>query len=210
MRGFALLLLVAVLAAACERGPLADRAARRQQSLGNLPGDVRPAPELPPRFGVGRAAADSELAAWDVDVSPDGAGLPQGSGTVVQGAAVFAAKCASCHGASGEGTLVGPKLVGREPQDSFRFGRDPTLVKTVGNYWPYATTLFDYVRRAMPLSAPGSLANSEVYAVVAFLLAQNGVIELTAVMDSASLAAVKMPARDRFVGDDRRGGPGFK
>jgi cytochrome c len=103
-----------------------------------------------------------------------------------------------------------PKLVGREPSDSFAFGRDPKRVKTVGNYWPYATTLFDYVRRTMPLSAPGSLTNSEVYAVVAFLLAANGVIEQTAVMDSLTLAAVKMPARDKFVVDDRKGGPGFK
>ena len=203
-------LALALAAAACDRGPLAERATRRQQTLGSQPADVRPAPELPARFGVGRTPSDSQLAAWDVDVAPDGAGLPQGSGSVTQGAAVYAAKCASCHGASGEGTLTGPMLVGREPQDSFRFGRDPKLVKTVGNYWPYATTLFDYVRRAMPISAPGSLANSEVYAVVAYLLAQNGVIEATAVMDSATLAAVKMPARERFVRDDRKGGPGFK
>jgi cytochrome c len=148
--------------------------------------------------------------AWDVDVSPDGAGLPRGSGTVAQGATVYALKCASCHGADAVGTPTGPMLVGREPADSFRFGRDPKLVKTVGNYWPYATTLFDYVRRAMPITAPGSLTDSEVYAVVAYLLEQNGVIERTAVMDSSTLAAVKMPARDRFVPDDRRGGPGFK
>ena len=204
------LVVLLLAAAACDRGPLAERAARRQQSLGAQPADVRPAPEPPARYGVGTAVSDSELVAWDLDVSPNGAGLPQGRGTVTEGASVYAAKCASCHGASGEGTLTGPMLVGREPADSFRFGRDPKLVKTVGNYWPYATTLFDYVRRAMPITAPGSLANSEVYAVVAYLLAQNGVIERTAVMDSSTLAAVKMPARDRFVRDDRKGGPGFK
>ena len=208
MRGSLVLVLLAV--AACDRGPLAERAKSRQRTLGAQTADVRPAPESPTRFGVGRAAADSEVAAWDVDVSPDGAGLPQGSGSVTQGTAVYGLKCASCHGADGEGTVAGPMLVGRAPADSFRFGQDPKLVKTVGNYWPYATTLFDYVRRAMPINAPGSLTNSEVYAVVAFLLARNGVIEPTAVMDSASLAAVKMPARDKFVRDDRKGGPGFK
>ena len=208
-RGRVLPLGLAVLLLACERGPLADRA-RRQRSLGGVPADVRPAPVPPSRFGIGRVASDSEIAAWDVDVSPNGVGLPQGSGTPAQGAAVYVAKCASCHGASGEGTPVGPKLVGREPADSFRFGRDPGLVKTVGNYWPYASTLFDYVRRTMPLTAPGSLVNSEVYAVVAYLLAENGVIEDSAVMDSVTLPAVRMPARERFVPDDRKGGAGFR
>jgi S-disulfanyl-L-cysteine oxidoreductase SoxD len=202
-------LAVLPVLAACDRGPLAERA-RRQQSLGNLPADVRPAPEPPPRLAVGRAASADEIAAWDIDVSPNGAGLPRGSGTAAQGASVFAAKCASCHGAAGEGTPLGPKVVGREPADSFSFGRNPKVVKTVGNYWPYATTLFDYVRRSMPITAPGSLDNAEVYAVVAYLLAENGVIDRSAVMDSATLAAVKMPARDRFVPDDRKPGPGFR
>ena len=210
MRRLALVGVIAAAAvAACDRGPLADRA-RRQQSLGNLPADVRPAPEPPARLAVGRPATPAEIAAWDMDVSPDGTGLPQGRGTPSQGAAVYVVKCASCHGTAGEGTPAGPKLVGREPADSFRFGHDPKLVKTIGNYWPYATTLFDYVRRSMPITAPGTLTNSEVYAVVAYLLAENGVIDRTATMDSVSLAAVKMPARDRFVVDDRRGGPGFK
>ncbi len=200
---------VAVGLTACDRGPLADRA-RRQQTLGNLPSDVRLAPEPPVRFEVGRPATPAEVAAWDVDVAPDGTGLPTGRGTPAEGAAVYAAKCASCHGAAGEGTPAGPKLVGREPADSFRFGRDPTLVKTVGNYWPYASTLFDYVRRSMPITAPGSLANDEVYAVVAYLLAENGVVDREAAMDSTTLAVVKMPARDRFVVDDRKGGAGFK
>ena len=204
----------------CDRGPLAEPAGKAQRTLGSerLPPDVRPAPEPPARFGVGRPATAAEIAAWDLDVSPSGAGLPQGRGTPMQGAAVYAAKCAACHGATGEGQVgtaplgvpAAPKLVGREPSDSFAFGRDPKRVKTVGNYWPYATTVFDYVRRTMPLNAPGTLTNSEVYAVVAFLLAANGVIEQTAVMDSLTLAAVKMPAREKFVIDDRKGGPGFK
>jgi len=210
MRASVVCIAIAVaVTTGCDRGPLADRA-RRQQSLGNLPADVRPAPEPPPQFGIGRVASDSEVAAWDVDVSPDGVGLPQGSGTPGQGAAVYGAKCASCHGAGGEGTPVAPKIIGRAVRDSFAFGRDPTMVKTVGNYWPYSTTLFDYVRRTMPISSPGSLTNSEVYAVVAFLLAENGIIDGTAVIDSLTLPMVRMPARDRFVPDDRKGGPVFR
>jgi mono/diheme cytochrome c family protein len=212
--------LAAIMLAGCDRGPLAERADRAHRALGGgrLPADVRAAPDAPARFGVGRAATAAEVAAWDVDVAPDGAGLPQGSGTPAQGAVVYAAKCASCHGAAGEGQVgtpplgvpAAPRLVGREPRDSFPFGQDPKLVKTVGNYWPYATTVFDYVRRTMPLTAPGSLTNSEVYAVVAFLLAENEVIGKAAVMDSVTLPAVKMPARDRFVVDDRKGGAGFR
>jgi S-disulfanyl-L-cysteine oxidoreductase SoxD len=208
-----------LLLSACDRGPLAERAERRQQALGGkLPADVKPAPEPPARFEVGRAAAAGEIAAWDVDIGPSGVGLPQGRGTHAEGATVYALKCAACHGPAGEGQVgappmgvpAAPRLVGREPREGFGFGQDPKLVKTVGNYWPYATTVFDYVRRTMPLTAPGSLTNSEVYAVVAYLLAENEVIEKTAVMDSVSLPQVKMPAREKFVEDDRKGGPQFK
>lgn len=219
-RRLSVLALVVFAVGACDRGPLAERAGRRQRTLGSgrLPVDVQAAPDPPARFGVGRAASDAQVAAWDIDVGPDGKGLPQGSGSVAQGAAVFAAKCAACHGPAGEGQVgappagaaAAPKLVGRDPREGFPFGQDPKLVKTVGNYWPYATTVFDYVRRTMPLTAPGSLTNNEVYAVVAFLLAQNEVIERTAVMNSTTLPAVRMPARDKFVVDDRKGGVGFK
>jgi S-disulfanyl-L-cysteine oxidoreductase SoxD len=204
----------------CDRGPLADRATRTKRAFGavRLPSNVHAVPALPAHLGVGRAATAAEIAAWDVDVTPDGHGLPLGSGTPAQGAEVFAAKCAACHGPAGEGQAgappagvpPAPKLVGREPRDGFPFGQDPKLVKTVGNYWPYATTVFDYVRRTMPLTAPGSLTNNEVYAVVAFLLAQNEIIDKNAMLDSASLVAVKMPARDKFVIDDRKGGTTFK
>lgn len=208
-----------VVLGACDRGPLAERAGRRQRTLGSdLPANVQPAPEPPARFGVGRPATAAEIAAWDVDISPDGRGLPPGQGTHAQGAAVYAAKCAACHGPGGEGQVgpptlgqpAAPKLVGRDPRDGFTFGQDPKLAKTVGNYWPYATTVFDYVRRTMPITAPGTLTNSEVYAVVAFLLAENEVIDKAAVMDSVTLAAVKMPARDKFVADDRKGGATFR
>ena len=165
--------------------------------------------ELPPsgRYELGRAATPTEVAALDIDIGPDGTGLPVGRGTVAQGAMVFGAKCASCHGLRGEGMPPAyPKLVGRDPREGFPFGRDPALVKTIGNYWPYATTVFDYVRRSMPFLQPGSLTNDEVYAVTAWLLAQNEIIKSDATLDAASLKAVQMPARTRFVRDDRKGG----
>lgn len=137
---------------------------------------------------------------------PDGTGLPSGSGTASQGAVLYRRKCAACHGQTG---TEGPfdRLVAREPRQGFPFGRDSTLVKTIGNYWPYATTLYDYVNRAMPLNAPGSLKPEEVYSLVAFLLWRNEIIPNTAVMNAHTLPRVVMPAHDRFVLDNRGGGP---
>jgi mono/diheme cytochrome c family protein len=164
--------------------------------------------EPPPggRYGLGRPATEDEIRIQNQDVGPSGAELPEGKGSVVDGAKVYGAKCASCHGMKGEGMPPFPKLVGRDPKDGFPFGRDPALVKTIGNYWPHATTLFDYVKRSMPFMQPGSLSNDEVYAVTAWLLAQNEIIPADATLDAAGLRAVKMPARDRFVRDDRKGG----
>jgi mono/diheme cytochrome c family protein len=170
------------------------------------PQEVAATPVTPARFaGIGRAATASEIRAWDIDANPGGKGLPAGRGTVAEGARVYAAQCASCHGPRGEGVAPFPRLVGGD-SSNFGFGRDPRLVKTVGNYWPYATTLFDYVNRAMPFTAPGTLTPNQVYGVVAWILAENGVVPATAVMDARSLPAVRMPARQRFVPDDRRGG----
>jgi cytochrome c len=164
-----------------------------------------------PRYGLGRPARAEEITAVDIDVGPDGAGLPPGRGTAVKGAAVYQQKCAMCHGQKGEGmSTVYPALIGRDPRQGFPFGTDWKIVKTVGNYWPYSTTLFDYVRRAMPYAAPGSLTSDEVYALTAHLLAANEIIPANAALDAASLVAVKMPAHDRFVPDDRRGGPEVK
>ena len=156
----------------------------------------------PPTFGVGRAATPAEIAAWDIDIGPDGAGLPPGRGTAAEGAAIYAARCAGCHGKTGR---EGPNdvLVGRVTGDAFPFSHDPKLPHTIGNYWPYATTVFDYIRRAMPPDAPGSLKDDEVYALVAQLLAWNDLIPADAVMDAGSLPKVRMPARTRFVPDDR-------
>jgi cytochrome c len=137
---------------------------------------------------------------------PDGTGLPSGSGTAAQGAEIYRRKCAACHGSTG---TEGPfdRLVGREPRQGFPFGRDPRIVRTIGNYWPYATTLYDYLNRAMPVTAPGSLKPDEIYALVAILLWRNEIITDTAVMNARTLPRVVMPARDRFVPDNRRGGP---
>ncbi len=161
--------------------------------------------DAPARFGFGRAATPAEITAWDIDVRPDGAGLPPGSGTARQGAGVYQRHCAMCHGPTG---TEGPfdRLVGRDPRQGFPFGRDPRLVRTIGNYWPYATTLYDYINRAMPLNAPGSLTPDEVYNLVAFLLWRNEIIADTAVMNAHTLPHVVMPAHDRFVRDNRRGG----
>ncbi|MFN0098153.1 MAG: c-type cytochrome [Gemmatimonadaceae bacterium] len=156
-------------------------------------------------FGIGRAPSRTELAEWDTDIGPDGASLPPGRGSATDGATIYRTQCAACHGMKGEGVEpVYPALVGRDPRgETFDFASDPTVPRTIGNYWSHATTLFDYIQRAMPLLAPGSLTDDETYAVTAYLLAANKVIPDTATLDAAALRAVKMPARDRFVPDDR-------
>jgi cytochrome c len=162
--------------------------------------------QAPARFGIGRPATPQEIAAIDIDIMPDGRGLPAGRGTSAAGATIYAAKCAQCHGKTG---TEGPNdvLVGREPRTGFPFSQDPKLPHTIGNYWPYATTVFDYVRRAMPPTAPGSLTDDEVYALTAFLLHENELIAADAVIDKTTLAAVKMPALEHFVPDSRAQSP---
>ncbi|MCZ6712143.1 MAG: cytochrome c [Gammaproteobacteria bacterium] len=134
-----------------------------------------------------------EIATADITVMPDGEGLPSGSGNAVAGLSVYAANCLACHGEKGEGgvndTLVGGhgSLTSDRPQ------------KTIGSYWPYATTLFDYVRRAMPYQTPGSLGNDELYAVTAYLFYLNGIIEENKVLNAETLPEIKMPNRDNFV-----------
>ena len=161
-----------------------------------------PPAKAPATFGIGRPAAPAEIAALDIDVGPDGAGLPAGRGTAADGAPIYAARCASCHGKTGK---EGPNdaLVGRLTGDAFPFAKDPRAPKTIGSYWPYATTVFDYIRRAMPPDAPNSLSDGDVYNLVAFLLVQNELIPADAVVDAASLPKVKMPAHDHFVPDTR-------
>jgi mono/diheme cytochrome c family protein len=142
---------------------------------------------------LGQAVSSQELAAWDISVGPDGAGLPPGRGTAKQGALVYEAKCVACHGEKGAGQ-PNDRLVGGIGS----LAGDQTPVRTVGSFWPYATTLFDYVRRAMPWPQPRSLTDDEVYAVSAYILHLNGIIGETDVIDARTLPKVKMPNRDNF------------
>ncbi len=163
----------------------------------------------PKRFGIGQPASQTTIAVEDIDVSPNGVGLPAGSGTPEQGAAIYASACSSCHGANGEGKPPYPQLFGG-PKGVFNFASDPKIPRTIGNYWPYATTLYDYIRRAMPLTAPGSLSADQTYAVTAYLLNREGIVPDGTTLDAKSLTAIKMPAQSRFVQDDRRGSTGGK
>jgi mono/diheme cytochrome c family protein len=160
----------------------------------------RPAPQPVAAgiFGLGRPATADEVKKIDIEVRPDGVGLPAGSGTAAQGRQVFAQKCAVCHGATGEGTAAAPRLVDATP---FKTGVTPP---TVGNYWPYATTVFDYINRAMPFDKPGSLTADEVYGLTAFLLSENKIITEADAMTAASLPAVKMPNASGFTSPDPR------
>jgi len=152
----------------------------------------------PPRYHLGRTPSAAEFDAWNIDVRADGQGLPPGRGSVAEGSSIFAASCAACHGEKGQGGLADPLVGG--------FGtltqRNP--VRTVGSYWPYATTLFDFVRRAMPFNAPESLDADQVYAVSAYVLSLNGIVAEDAVLDATNLAKVTMPNRNGFVSPDPR------
>jgi cytochrome c len=153
------------------------------------------APAVAGTYGIGRVASPAEIAGWNIDVAPDGTGLPPGHGSVQEGKALFAEKCAACHGAEGQG----------KPMDALAGGSGSLTsskpVKTVGNYWPYATTLYDFIRRAMPFNAPQSLTDDEVYAVSAYVLALNHLVPEDAVLDGKTLPAVKMPGLALFHGD---------
>lgn len=162
------------------------------------------------QYDIGTPVTEASLAAYNIDVNPAGAGLPAGSGTVARGAQLYAEKCALCHGANGEGQGAFPKLIGPAEGNAFGFGRDAKLVKTIGNYWPYSTTVFDYIRRAMPFIAPGSLSSDDVYSLTAFLLARNRIIGDNVVIDAQSLPKIRMPAHNHFVRDDRAGGVRFR
>lgn len=151
-------------------------------------------------YGFGRTPTTAEVAALDIDARPDGQGLPSGHGNARDGAAVFAVACASCHGDKGQNaSLTGGVLAGGA-------GTLTAVkpVKTIGSYWPYATTLFDFIRRAMPFNAPQSLSNDELYAVTAYLLSLNGIVADDAVLDAVSLPKVRMPNRDGFEAADWR------
>ena len=153
---------------------------------------VVPASAQTPQFGQPIAPAD--IAAWDISIGPDGVGLPPGRGTAAQGEVVYAAKCQACHGEEGAGS-PNDALVGGI--GSLAPGKTP--LKTIGSYWPYATTLFDYVRRAMPFPDSKSLSSDELYAVSAYILTLNGIIGANDVLDAQSLPKVMMPNQNGFI-----------
>ena len=144
-----------------------------------------------PVYNLGRTPSAEEVRAWDINVRPDGRGLPPGSGTAKEGAAIYARKCAACHGPSGvEGKAA--RLVAEKGPLNSRGGR------TLGNYWPFATTVWDYINRAMPFRQGGSLKSDEVYALTAFLLYKNDIIQESTALDAQSLPKVQMPNRRAF------------
>ena len=157
-----------------------------------------------PTYGVGKPPTPEEIRALGAAIAPDGGGLPEGSGTVAAGRELFAAQCSRCHGPKGEGN-VGPILVGGQGTLA-----SPKPLKTVGSYWPYATTLWDYINRAMPFDQPGLLKPPEVYAAVAYILNLNGIIREDQVVDATSLPKIVMPNRNGFIRDPRPKTPSRK
>ncbi|MDK3017551.1 c-type cytochrome [Pseudodonghicola flavimaris] len=156
-------------------------------------------PALAEKYGLGRPALPEEVAAWNLDVSPDGTGLPEGSGSVEDGEALFADYCAVCHGDFAEGVDNWPKLAGG--MDTLDH-EDP--LKTVGSYWPYLSTTWDYVHRSMPFGNAQTLAPDEVYAIVAYILYSNDLVEDDFVLSKENFLDVEMPNRDGFIIDDRQ------
>jgi S-disulfanyl-L-cysteine oxidoreductase SoxD len=155
------------------------------------------APASSGKAAFGNPVSKEEVARWDISIPPSGVGLPGGGGTARQGAQVYEQKCLACHGAKGAGKPADPLVGGIGTLSS------KTPVRTVGSYWPYATTLFDYVRRAMPITNPLSLSDDEVYAVSAYVLALNGIVGDDAIMNAQTLPQVRMPNRDGFVDKSR-------
>ena len=161
---------------------------------------------IPGRYGFGRTASPGEIALWDIDVRPDGKGLPPGHGDVLTGKMIYNLKFAACHGNNEEdlskAKLPAPVLV----SDTAAKSRP----KAIGNYWPYATTLFDYIRRTMPYNQPGSLTDNEVYSLTAYLLHINKIIKPATKLNARNLPGIVMPAKKLFITDDRKGGPEVK
>ena len=148
-------------------------------------------------YGLGKTATEAEIAGWNIDIGPDGKGLPAGQGSVAQGKQVYDSTCAACHGAKGEGKPADRLVGGAGTLNTSR------PVRTIGSYWPYAPTIFDYVRRAMPYTSPQSLTADQVYAVTAYLLHMNGIVDAGAVMNAETLSKIRMPNRDGFIADGR-------
>jgi mono/diheme cytochrome c family protein len=150
-----------------------------------------------PKYGLGRSPTADEVRQWASSIAPDGTGLPPGSGTAAQGKETYANRCSRCHGANGEGRDSVPLAGGQGTL------KDPKPLKTVGSFWPYATTVFDYIHRAMPFDRPGTLTVDQVYSLTAYILFLNGIVQENAVIDAMTLPKVEMPNRKGFVPDSR-------
>jgi cytochrome c len=150
------------------------------------------------KYNLGRVPTPEELQARDVSVYPTGVGLPPGEGSAKEGRNIYAARCASCHGVKGEGHRENPPLAG-----GFGTLKSDTPLATVGSYWPYPTTVWDYINRAMPYQEPGTLSPTEVYSVTAYVLYLNGIVGENAILNAATLPKVRMPNRDGFISDPR-------
>lgn len=153
--------------------------------------------QTPDYKNIGRAPTQEEIQAWDISIGPDGKGLPPGQGSAKDGAPIFAAKCAVCHGDQGQGGKIGPRVVGGIADTETIASLRP--VRSVGGYWPYATTVWDFIRRAMPRDQSGTLTPTEVYSVTAFILWKSGIIQEGDVLDAKTLPKVQMPNRNGFV-----------
>jgi cytochrome c len=153
--------------------------------------------QTPDYKNVGRTPTKEEIQAWDISVGPDGKGLPAGQGTAKEGAVIFAAKCATCHGQDGGGGKIGPRLVGTKADTESLTTLRP--VRTVGGYWPFATTVWDYINRGMPRNNGGTLSPSEVYSVTAFILWKSGIVQEEEMLTEKTLPKVQMPNRNGFV-----------
>lgn len=163
------------------------------------------APAIAGPLGLGRAATPDEVAAWDIDIRPDGAGLPEGAGNVTDGEEIFSERCAYCHGDFGEGVDRWPVLAGG--QGTLTSARP---VKTIGSYWPYLSTVWDYVHRAMPFGDAQSMEPDEVYAVVAYLMYLNDLVDEDFELSKANFQEVRLPNEENFFMDDRTETPVFK
>ena len=189
--------LLALAISGC--GGMAERDGRHVGvAEGRQAANVADMPAAGVRYGIGATPAPAQVAAWNIDVQPDGKNLPAGSGTVAQGRTLYAQACASCHGQQGEGKPMDRLVGGKGSLGS------AAPVKTVGSYWPYATSVYDYIHRAMPFNAPGTMSPSEAYAATAYLLYMNGIVSENAVMDARTLPAVQMPNRVGFTAPDPR------
>lgn len=185
-------------ASAARLAELETRLSELESKAGNAVAGGEPVSAHDGTFGLGRPALPEEIAAWDVDVLPDGRGLPEGSGDVFTGEEVFAEKCAACHGDFAEGVDNWPVLAG-----GFGTLADEDPVKTVGSYWPYLTTAWDYVHRSMPFGEAGTLSADETYAIVAYILYSNDLVDDEFELNHDNLATFEMPNQDGFVIDDR-------